>query len=87
MRISSVLTPIQKPQTFGGGPSHNCSGFDGCGTVYSISRKGVETVLHDFTGPDGSEPAAPLLRLNGTLYGTTQFGGANNDGTVFSLMP
>jgi uncharacterized repeat protein (TIGR03803 family) len=35
---------------------------------------------------DGTEPVSGLLDVNGMLYGTTLFGGANNsDGTVFML--
>jgi uncharacterized repeat protein (TIGR03803 family) len=56
------------------------------GTVFSITPSGTEAVLHSFGGSeDGSRPQADLLDLNGTLYGTTVFGGANNDGTIYSL--
>ncbi|HEY2476362.1 MAG TPA: choice-of-anchor tandem repeat GloVer-containing protein [Candidatus Cybelea sp.] len=66
-----------------------------CGTVFSITPGGTETVLHNFTGsPDGRWPAANLTNVNGTLYGTTQLGGDSNSyrcpagcGTVFSLTP
>ena len=34
---------------------------------------------------DGEYPYAGLINVNGTLYGTTYFGGANDDGTVFSI--
>jgi uncharacterized repeat protein (TIGR03803 family) len=65
--------------TSGGGA--NC-----CGTVFSITPSGTETVLHSFGGSgDGAYPYAGLINVNGTLYGTTARGGANNDGTVFSL--
>jgi len=44
------------------------------------------TVLHTFTGPDGSAPMAALARdAAGNLYGTTFYGGASNNGTVFKL--
>jgi len=58
-----------------------------CGTIFSIASSGKETVLHDFRGGsgDGWEPFAGLLNVNGTLYGTTEFGGANDGGTVFSI--
>ncbi len=45
-------------------------------------------VLHEFTGPDGSDPQGGLT-VNpdtGTLYGTAIYGGAGY-GTVFSLTP
>ncbi|MGC1335938.1 MAG: choice-of-anchor tandem repeat GloVer-containing protein, partial [Candidatus Cybelea sp.] len=42
--------------------------------------------LHNFKGiPDGEYPYAGLINVNGTLYGTTYFGGAYDDGTVFSI--
>jgi len=42
------------------------------------------TTLALFTGPDGSSPQANLILSGSTLYGTTDYGGANGDGTVFS---
>ncbi len=43
-------------------------------------------VLHSFGGMgDGENPYAGLLNVNGTLYGTTAYGGANGDGTAFSI--
>jgi uncharacterized repeat protein (TIGR03803 family) len=58
------------------------------GTVFSFDLKtGAETILHSFAGnPDGGGPADGLIAVNGTLYGTTQGGGAGN-GTVFSITP
>jgi uncharacterized repeat protein (TIGR03803 family) len=44
------------------------------------------TVLHNFLGPDGSLPTATLtLDRAGNLYGTTQTGGSNGNGTVFKM--
>jgi uncharacterized repeat protein (TIGR03803 family) len=47
------------------------------------------TDLYDFGAPDdGSLPTAGLLRArNGVLYGTTERGGVNGDGTVFEFDP
>ena len=57
-----------------------------CGTVFKVTLSGSETVLHSFSGePDGFSPDAGLLDVNGTLYGTTYYGGANGDGTVFAI--
>ncbi|HLY02978.1 MAG TPA: choice-of-anchor tandem repeat GloVer-containing protein [Candidatus Cybelea sp.] len=68
-----------------------CGGY-GCGTVYSISTKGAERVLHSFTGgSDGSTPQAGLLNVDGTLYGATYLGGSkrcyggNGCGAIFSI--
>jgi uncharacterized repeat protein (TIGR03803 family) len=73
--------------TYQGGNT-GCGGL-GCGTVFEVTRSGVETVLHTFTGaPDGATPAADLiLDTAGNLYGTTQYGGASCCGTVFQLTP
>jgi uncharacterized repeat protein (TIGR03803 family) len=60
------------------GGSHNSCSANGieCGTVFKLNTNGVETVLHNFTGPDGANPTANLIMdTNGNLYGTTEFGG------------
>jgi uncharacterized repeat protein (TIGR03803 family) len=69
-------------------------GATGEGTVFAITPSGTETVLHSFgaTQDDGANPYAGLLNVNGTLYGTTAYGGvegcgSNNCGTVFSITP
>jgi uncharacterized repeat protein (TIGR03803 family) len=61
----------------------------GDGTVFSLTPSGKVRTLHSFgNGSDGINPAAALIKVNGTLYGTTQQGGANkNCGTVFSITP
>ncbi|MGB6644325.1 MAG: choice-of-anchor tandem repeat GloVer-containing protein [Candidatus Cybelea sp.] len=72
--------------TLGGGA--HCAKHRGCGTVFSITTSGAETVLHSFRGSGGGRnPGAGLIDVNGTLYGTTLEGGASDDGTVFSLAP
>ena len=43
-------------------------------------------MLHSFgSGTDGTGPTADLIDVKGTLYGTTEEGGAYNAGTVFSI--
>jgi uncharacterized repeat protein (TIGR03803 family) len=72
----------------------NKGGTYGGGTVFELTPQAgggwTEAVLHHFgNGTDGA--AGSLGRLifdkNGNLYGTTNKGGANGDGTVFQLMP
>jgi uncharacterized repeat protein (TIGR03803 family) len=74
----------------GGSP---CDG-NGCGTVFSISPSGVESVLHAFldgSSSDGALPVAGLVYAHGTLWGTTEYGGyirtrnQGNGGTVFRV--
>ena len=57
------------------------------GTVFKLDATGKYTLLYTFAGsPDGANPVAALIHdAAGTLYGTTQNGGAFNDGTVFKL--
>ena len=74
--------------TYAGGVT-SCAPF-GCGAVFSLDpSNGTETVLYSFCSQrdctDGANPFASLLEMNGTLYGTSASGGANGDGTVFSL--
>jgi len=77
--------------TYTGGTGTNCADSDGCGTVFSLTADGKETVLHDFVGgADGDEPNGGLMELNGTIYGTTRYGGgckieSLGCGTVFSI--
>jgi uncharacterized repeat protein (TIGR03803 family) len=72
------------------------------GTVFRLSNPktgGVwtEKTLHSFQpspnqpgqGPtlDGLYPCAGLIQQDGTLYGTTLYGGPNGFGTIFALVP
>jgi uncharacterized repeat protein (TIGR03803 family) len=59
------------------------------GTVFMITPTGAETVVYSFAGgSDGQGPVAKLLLASdGNFYGTTQFGGTGNSGTVFKLTP
>jgi len=63
---------------------------DGGGTIFKITPRGKLTTIYAFCSQigcaDGWEPLAGLVQdTNGTFYGTTNFGGANDAGTVFSL--
>src|SRR5450432_1633887 len=64
------------------------------GVVFQLKPPAVsggawtETALHHFSvNGDGSVPTAEVFLLNGTLYGTTYYGGTNNLGTVYSVVP
>jgi uncharacterized repeat protein (TIGR03803 family) len=66
-------------------------GANGYGTIFELTLSGgawKETILHSFTGNDGSNPYGSLIfDKAGNLYGTTLFGGENGDGVVFELKP
>ncbi len=61
------------------------------GVVYELTHTGgtwTETILHNFTGPDGAQPVAGVVFDSaGNLYGTTINGGSAADGIIFELSP
>lgn len=61
----------------------------GCGTIFKVMTDGTEfSNLHAFSksAADGALPIAGLTFGAGSLlYGTTESGGASEDGTVFSI--
>ena len=73
-----------------GGATTNCGGASGCGTVFAVNPvTGAEKNLHSFGqgSTDGEYPRAGLTRVGDTLYGTTTFGGAFSEGTLFAVTP
>lgn len=87
----------------GGAACSNPSYTGGCGTVFKLTPSAsgfTETVLYSFQGGnDGAYPVATVFADgSGTLYGTTEYGGASTSecsspsgdagcGTVFKLAP
>jgi len=72
--------------TTGGGGTY------GNGTVFKLSRMNstwVFSPLYEFTGKsDGGHPIGGVVfGPDGALYGTTQAGGDEDDGTVYALRP
>jgi len=57
------------------------------GTVFTVEKNGLQTVLYEFKGGrDGGNPEAGLVQdAAGNLYGTTVFGGAFGQGVIFKL--
>lgn len=78
----TVLNGVLYGTTYSGGTYND-------GTVFSITTGGKESVLYNFgrSKSDGKNSAAALTPLNGTLYGTTPYGGTASGGTVFSISP
>ena len=65
-------------------------GSQGRGTTFSVnSATGAEAVVYSFYQGqfDASSPNGSLIVVDGLLYGTTGYGGENDDGTVFSIDP
>ena len=65
-------------------------GTSGGGTVFKLDTSGNETVLYSFCSvancADGANPAAGLVQdAAGDLYGTTEFGGANDSNNCYYL--
>ena len=59
-----------------------------CASAAMVSHAQTLTTLHNFTGPEGNEPADSLiLARDGNYYGTTVEGGATNFGAVFKMTP
>jgi uncharacterized repeat protein (TIGR03803 family) len=70
------------------GTTSQSSGSTGCGIVFSVTPAGTGyTIVHGFAGGtnDGCESESPLLVYKGKLYGLTQKGGKDDDGTVFEV--
>src|ERR1035438_9234848 len=107
--VETVLYSF-KPQTTGDGNTPEASlievaagdlygtttqgGANGAGTVFKLTKAGVETVLYSFcsTGgancTDGQTPQAGLIAdAAGNLYSTTNLGGAYGYGALFELTP
>jgi uncharacterized repeat protein (TIGR03803 family) len=59
------------------------------GTVYALTSSGHFNVVHTFCGgdpcPRGYDPEGLVQDASGNLFGTTYFGGANQQGVVFEI--
>ena len=66
-------------------------GANGDGTVFEIAKTAhgyasTPTTLVSFNGTNGADPTGSLIAdAHGDLFGTTEVGGANGDGTVFEI--
>jgi uncharacterized repeat protein (TIGR03803 family) len=68
------------------GANMSCHVTSGCGTVYKLTASGLFTTLYQFDGAHGANPVAPLVQgADGNFYGTTRYGGSQNDGIVFRI--
>jgi uncharacterized repeat protein (TIGR03803 family) len=67
-------------------------GLNGLGTVFKMTPSGELTTIYSFCSlagcADGSGPEGGLVQgTNGNFYGTTSYGGVENDGTIFEVTP
>jgi len=72
---------------------NSCPNNHRCGTVYQVTHSGsawttTPIFLFPSSGAGGINPTARVVfGPDGHMYGTTSYGGASNDGVVFSLTP
>ncbi len=58
------------------------------GAIYKMDASGTLSILHSFAGEplEGRQPQPQLIRAtDGNFYGTTYYGGAANNGTIFKV--
>jgi uncharacterized repeat protein (TIGR03803 family) len=70
------------------GTTEQC-GASNKGTIFKLTPKGKETVLHSFAGTDGADPSEGNLFMDkeGNLYGVTGNGGSASHGVLYRLTP
>ena len=77
-----------KGNLYGAAPGGGAYGY---GVLYEITAAGAYSVLYSFTGgADGMTPRSAIVFRNGSLYGTTQAGGAGctwGCGVIFKFTP
>lgn len=69
------------------GTTNRCGSYNQ-GTIWKVSKKGKETILHSFAGgtSDGCNPGAGVTRgSKGNLYGVTYYCGAQGGGALYEL--
>ncbi len=76
--------------TTAGGGRRACGTSYGCGTIFKMATDGTLTTLYKFCSQtnctDGANPVAGVVQgTDGDFYGTTEYGGSNDAGTVFKI--
>jgi len=62
-----------------------CSSGIGCGTIFRVTAAGVYSILYNFDGTTGLNPATAVFQhTNGDLYGATALAGTHNYGVFYS---
>ncbi len=97
-RPMAVLVQAQNGElygTTGEGGAYVTGSNAGGGTVFKMTGAGTLVTVHSFCGTtnssgycvDGAGPTGLVQASNGDLYGTTEYGGTSDGGTVFKLTP
>jgi uncharacterized repeat protein (TIGR03803 family) len=85
---SATVTVDQRGNLYG---TTTYGGANNRGTVFKLTHRGsgwVFSPLYDFADSDGQFTEAPLaIGPDGTLFGTTLYGGAVGSGTVYNVRP
>ena len=63
----------------------SAGGTNNNGTIFKMTAAGKLTVLHQFTGTDGSFPVAIISGADGNFYGATNTGGSVGAGVIFKI--
>jgi uncharacterized repeat protein (TIGR03803 family) len=88
-QIRSVFSPRQwsgwRRRAGQGGPRQRRSVALGVLQFETRETPSTFSTLATFNGTNGYRPRSPLLASNGSFYGTTLEGGANNVGTIFKM--
>jgi uncharacterized repeat protein (TIGR03803 family) len=73
------------------GTSYEGGGDTNAGSIFEFTPAGVVTTLHSFDGGAGGQGNRPydglLQGSDGNFYGTTEYGGTAELGTVFKITP
>jgi uncharacterized repeat protein (TIGR03803 family) len=87
---SGGSSPNQKLTLGADGKLYGSTQFgNGAGTVFTITPSGTFATIFSFPsdGTRGDRPSGEILRASdNSLWGVTEFGGANNGGTVFKIV-
>jgi uncharacterized repeat protein (TIGR03803 family) len=71
----------------------SAGGANGYGTIFAINLAGALKTLYSFSNDDSAArlvqaaPGALVQAANGNLYGTTGYGGAYEEGSIFQITP
>jgi uncharacterized repeat protein (TIGR03803 family) len=86
-------TPVEADSRFYGTIGGGANDFygSGAGLMYEITPEGAFSILYNFCAQpncaDGADPSGILRGTNGNFYGSTAFGGKNQNGTIFEITP